>query len=156
MVDIWNNCSSDHSGGSNNFKKKNSMKYIIYIIIIIVVIAAIIFGIKYWNNRGNKKVKGGSVPTADDINCASGGTGAQRAANPSTSAVIIGNCTKPEIWPVESPMKQKCFTSAELGLSEGDSAPDKVTDSNGFGTTWYFNFQSGDRFCYRSPQYYKQ
>lgn len=124
------------------------MKYIGYVILVIVILMGLHYGIKYYNNRNNKKVKGGSLPNQDDINCASGGGAA--------AGKITGNCTKPVIYPVQSPMREKCFTSDELGLSEGDAAPDKVTEANGFGTTWYYNYQSGDRFCFRTPQYYKQ
>lgn len=127
------------------------MKKIWWILIIILLLVVAYYGYRYYQNRNIPKAKGGRLPSQDDINCATGGgTG---------SRMIIGSCTRPRI-PLDAngnlpkPMKQKCFTSDELGLNEGDSGPSIVTDNNGFGTTWYFNFQSGNNFCYTNPQWY--
>lgn len=124
-------------------KKKNIFGWIIGIIILGVIIY---YAYKYYQNKDNKKVGGGSDPTQADIDCASGG-------KPNASKMIIGSCTKPRIFPVVKPMREKCFTSEELGgIEEGGSAPSIVTDLNGFGTTWYLNYQSGDRFCYTNAK----
>lgn len=109
------------------------------ILIIIAVVAIAYLAYKWYVNNGFHKVFGGTQPTAEDIACASGGGGGR---------MIIGSCTKPFVYPIPRGTSQKCFTSEQLGLGEGDSGPAIVTDLNGFGTKWYFNYQSGDRFCY--------
>lgn len=124
------------------------MKYILYTLIVIGILISLHYVTKYYNNINIKKVSGGTLPNQSDIDCASGGTN-------TVGKMIIGNCTKPVIYPVDKPMREKCFTSEELGLNEGDTGPDKVTDQNGFGATWFFNYQSGDHFCYRTPEFYK-
>lgn len=111
----------------------------IHVFLIVLAIIIFIGGYKLYSTKDNKKVSGGTPPNADDIACASG-------AN--ASAKIIGNCTKPRLYPVYPGVKEKCFNSETLGLSEGDTGPSKVTEASGFGKTWYFNYQSGDRFCY--------
>ena len=125
------------------------MKIILYSLLAISVIVLIYYGSKYYKNKDLQKVSGGSAPRQEDIDCATGGGGGEGKR-------IIGNCTKPVIYPVVKPMKEKCFTADELGITkEGQAGPPIVTENNGFGTTWYLNYQSGDRFCYRSPQFYK-
>lgn len=113
-------------------------------LIILVVLILAYFGYKYFSNKGLPKVSGGTAPTDADKNCA-GGSAAGRA--------IVGSCTKPIVFPVPPGVKEKCFTSEQLGLNEGDSGYAIVTDMNGFGTKWYFNYQSGDRFCYTNKQF---
>lgn len=120
---------------------------IVAVVTIAVISAAGFFGYRWYQNKDVKKVRGGRLPTPSDVDCATGGLNKR----------IIGICSKPIIDPriMPSSMKQKCFTSDELGLTEGQPGPDKVTEQNGFGTTWYLNYQSGDNFCYRSPEYIK-
>lgn len=116
------------------------MRTTVTLIIIAVVIIAAYLGYKWYTNKGLPKAKGGSLPSSSDIACATGaitGTGK-----------ITGSCTKPKMYPLPSGYKEKCFTSDDLGLNEGDQGYSIVTDMNGFGTKWYFNYQSGNNFCY--------
>lgn len=121
------------------------MKINKYIIVIILVAIALISFVIYKLNKskGSKKIVGkGFIPTASDAPCQSA---------PSVNS-IIGTCTKPILYPVPPDIKQKCFNSETLGLSENDLGPSKVTENNGFGKTWYFNYQNGNKFCYVDRQ----
>lgn len=117
------------------------MKTFFKIVGFIAAVLAFILFFRWMSNKGTKKVKigAGSAPTQADKNCASGGNAGDK---------IIGSCTKPMIYPLPPRWKEKCFSSDELGLQEGDQGYSVVTDNNGFGTKWFFNYQSGDRFCY--------
>src|SRR3990172_9155876 len=108
------------------------------VLIVLLVIVLLWVAYKLIVRSGSKRVDGGSPPSSDDVACASG----------TPTSRIIGSCTRPKLYPVRPPIREKCFTSEELGLVEGDTGPSKVTDNNGWGTTWWFNYQNGDRFCY--------
>lgn len=113
------------------------------VILVLSIVVAAYFGIKWLQNRNAKKVSGGAEPGADEKLCASGG---------SNLKTIIGSCTKPLFITTGLDVKEKCFTSASLNLDEGDLPWPEVVDANGFGKRWYFNYQSGDKFCYVDKQ----
>lgn len=111
-------------------------------VIVILALIAAYYGYRYYQNKDLPRAKGGSAPTDEDKNCASGGTSGLK---------IIGMCTKPHVFPVPPKVAEKCYSSDELGLKEGDSGYAAVTDN--FGKKWFFNYQSGDRFCYTDKQF---
>ena|SRR3990172_5152443 len=108
------------------------------VLTVLLVIVLLYVAYKLIARSGSNKVKGGSPPNAEDIACASG----------TPIGRIVGSCTRPKVYPIRSPIREKCFTSEELNVAEGEEGPSKVTDNNGWGTTWFLNYQSGDRFCY--------
>lgn len=119
------------------------MKTVKIILILVAIVVGLYFAIKWYLNKDIPRASGGTVPTDADKNCASGGA---------SGKVIVGSCTRPMVFPIPPGVKEKCFTSEQLGLNEGDSVYTIVTDLNGFGTKWYFNYQSGDRFCYTNKK----
>lgn len=94
-------------------------------------------GYMIYINRNLPKVKGGAKPTAEDEAC--------RVGASSGGSRLTEQCTRPN-YNVEVGVKQKCWTNEELGGL--DFGPEIIVENFGAGKKWYYNFQSGNKFCY--------
>lgn len=119
--------------------KQHFQSYWLLYLLLLAGLAYLVY--RWYTNKDVPKVQGGSGPTATTEDCRTGGGGAR----------LTEQCTRPK-YNVAGGVKQKCWTSEELGDLE--FGPETIVEQYGVGKKWYYNFQSGNKFCYvDSPKY---